>query len=511
MSLPTALRKEMHQRLGAVLQPVALLDDIPVHDPGSVIDWAEDRFYIIETKRPIQLQPIQKAVLTLATERRADGRFRWKTIFYSTIKKSGKTAIAALYQRWAAERWGDYGEIYHMGNKLEQAKERAFKITKRSIELAPRHEQAEWDLQALTMTHIPTRSFIKALPMSASGEAGGNQRLTTWTELHGYIYDTDEQMWTEMMPVPTQFLSQRFVESYAGYIGLSNLLKGIWDLGLAGERLHDEYPILGNEGAGLLAYIDVGAEARRMPWQVGEIGRQYYAEAEATELPHEYERLHENKWTEGQSALIPIELWDRLQVDVVKPPEPRRDVVVFGVDASVSGDCTALVVVAVERKTNEEDMLIRVLEVYEWTPPKGGKIDYGAPDGLKPTMTTLIKKYRPNCIAYDEYQLHDVMTDFQKKHRGIIFYAFPQGEERLEADTKLVHRIRHEQVQHDGSPILRKALQNADGKKNVDDKRLRIVKKEGKVQFKIDPAVALSMGAHKAVEIAQKPMGVFVG
>lgn len=473
-------------------------------DPGDVVSWAEDRFFVIETKRPIILEPVQKRVLRAFQERRPDGRFRWRTLLYSTIKKSGKTTVAALYQRWAAEMWGDYGEIYHLGNKLDQAKARAFKITKHSIEEAPSSIKKDWDTGLTTvLTHIPSKSFIQALPVNAAGEAGGNQRLTTWTEFHGYVHDENDKMWSELQPVPTQYLSQRFVESYAGYEGESLLLKNLWDLGLTGERLDDEFPIYGNEIAGLCAYIDTGVEARRMVWQLGEIGAQYYAEQQTTELPHEFDRIHLNDWVSSQNALIDMPEWVALATvtsETVSGYKRLKRPVVVSCDASVSGDCTALVVTGIPKDTESPAL---ELATWIWEPEKGKKLDYN--DTLKPALEQVLTTYQVKCVAYDPYQLHDVMTTMQKKYKGITFYEFPQQTERVEADTKLVHRIRHNLVAHTGNLKAGEHVQNADGKK-LGDKAIRIVKRrENDPKCKIDFIVAFSMGVHKAFQYAGKP------
>jgi phage terminase large subunit-like protein len=467
-------------------------------DPGNIIDWAEDRFYVVETKRPIVFQPVQKAVLQAFTQRRADGRFRWKTLLYSTIKKSGKTTIAAVYQRWAAEKWGDYGEIYHLGNKQAQAKERAFKITRRSVELAPIHEQAEWELQTTRLTHLPTHSYIDALPVNASGEAGGNQRLTTWTEFHGYTYEENNRMWSELQPVPTQFLSQRFVESYAGYKGESVLLESIWNLAKAGEKLSDEFPIWGNETAALCAYIDTGEAARRMPWQQGQIGREYYAEQEAIELPHEYQRIHLNEWVGSQNKLIPLELWDRLKVEPIDPLSHlyRGGFMIAAADASVSGDSTGLAVGMYFQG------IVYVIEAWEWIPPKGGKLDYD--ETIKLELRSALERYAGRLVrvVYDEYQLHDCMTSLSTEYEGVEFEAFDQGARRVESDTMLVSRIRQEKLRHSGQSNLRSHIDNADGKASS-DKKLRIVKREN--TLKIDLTVALSMLTDAAFREGELP------
>lgn len=151
----------------------------PVPD---IVDWAETHFYILETGKPIVLEHHQKRILRLMTEQvqRQDGRwvFKYTTWIYSTIKKSGKTTISALVARWAAETWGPFQEVYNLGNKLKQAKERAFRKVRQSIELGPPDMQANWEIQETQMKHLPTGSIIQALPISDAGEAGGNQSVT---------------------------------------------------------------------------------------------------------------------------------------------------------------------------------------------------------------------------------------------------------------------------------------------------------------------------------------------
>ncbi len=473
--------QEITEQLNSRIQDIT--DEVTIPDPGDIVDWAEENFYIIEGKKLIVLQDVQRCVLREFFRRGEDGRFIYRTGLYSTIKKSGKTTIAALVMQWAAERWGDYGEIYHMGNKREQAKERAFKIAKRSVQMS--HNKNDWDVASLSLTHLPTKSVIQALPVNAAGESGGNQRLTTWTEAHGYVYEENERMWTELQPVPTQPLSFRFVESYAGYEGESNLLKSLWDRALEdGKRIHDEYPIYAIEDEGLIAYIDTGVRARRMPWQTPS----YYVQAEADELAHEFRRIHLNLWINSQDALVNIALWDRLMTEDT-PELPGRTDVVISVDASVSGDCTALAIVTYD---TINDITIE-LETHIFEPPQGGKIDYD--ETLRPVMDYAFEFYNVIGVAYDEYQMHNFMTEYKKntkyRHRKEFFYAFPQTSERLKSDTDLLRRIRQGQLLHSGNQTVRQHIKNADGKASG-DKAIRIVKRHPKK--KIDAIIAISMG-----------------
>ncbi|MBZ0316323.1 MAG: phage terminase family protein [Anaerolineae bacterium] len=466
------------------------LNAIP--DVPDIVDWGQDRFYITETKRPIVLEPVQKTVLQYFFERREDGQFKYKTGLYSTIKKSGKTTIAAMVQQWACETWGDYGQCYHMGNKLEQAKERAFMITTRSIELSP--FKKDWRIQPTRLTHLPTHSFIKPLPVNAAGEAGGNQRLTTWTEFHGYIYEADERMYDELQPVPTQPLSFRFVESYAGYDGESNLLKTIWERAIKeGKRIHDEYPIYVHEPSGLIAYIDTGTEARRMYWQTPE----YYQLAEAGERPINFKRLHLNEWVSSENQFVQIGVWDSLENTGEKAIKmPFNYPVVIAVDAAVSNDSTAASAVTFIDDTTIE------LETQIFDPPKGGKIDYE--ETLKPALESMFARYRVVAVGYDEYQMHDFMTQLAKAYTGIEFTPFSQTQPRLQADTALLSRLIQGKFRHSGNAVLREHVQNANAKEHDDGRVIRIVKQpSGK---RIDGLVAVSM-ASRIASIALKDLG----
>jgi len=460
----------------------------------DIVEWAEENFYVIETARPIKLAPHQKDILRLITEQRPDGGFRWRNVLYSTIKKSGKTTISALYARWAAETWGPFQEVYNLGNKLKQAKDRAFKTIDRSIKLSPQYIKDQWDVQATRITHLPSGSFIEALPISGSGEAGGNQSLTVWTELWGFQYEEALLMWDELKPVLTRPLSQRFVDTYAGFKNESRLLWGIWENGLEGQRLHDELPVYGNEAAGLIAYIDTGLEARRMPWQQGEVGEAYFREQEKTERPENVQRHHYNFWADNTSALISVAMWDRLEM-ADHDPQPGTEVIV-GADASLSGDCTALVVVGYNRELD----ITYEIETHIWTPPKDGKLDYE--ETIAPMMEAILKRYRVRSVAYDHYQLHDMMTRAKKKHPRVDFFDFEQGKSRLEADTALLTRMQQDKFRHSGNRELREHVQNAVAVASGDD-AIRIRKREEKMP--VDGIVAVSMASWRWHEAKPAP------
>lgn len=458
----------------------------------NIVEWAEKNFYIIETRQPIVLQPHQRDILRIFTEQKPDGSFKWTTLMYSTIKKSGKTTISALYARWAAECWGEFQEIYNLGNKLQQAQGRAFRKITQSLTMlnVPQEHRSQWDVQKTILTHKPSGSFIQALPISDKGESGGNPSLTVWTELWGFEHEDARRFWDELQPVATRKLSQRFIDTYAGYTGESELLQDIWNLAKSGEPLHDSLPLYGVESAGICAYIDTGVEARRMAWQTPD----YYQQQELIERPSNFSRLHLNEWVEPETGFLEVAEWDALAY-AEKPKTIGR--VVIGVDASVSGDSTAAVAVCLDGNNVFE------LETWIFEPPKNGKIDYETT--LKPALVDMLRRYRTWAVVYDEYQMHDFMTQFGKLHRGPEYVAFGQGSPRIDSDTALLKRIQQGQLKHSGNDKLRQHIQNANAKEIGDGKAIRIVKRSP--EKKIDAVICLSMASYVLADKARRGKG----
>ena len=303
----------------------------------DIADWAERRYYIRETRRPIILKLHQKGILRAMFQRvPITGYRRFHQGIVSTIKKSGKTSLGAIVCRWYAETQTAGGEIYTIGNDLKQAKGREFKMAKDSIRLTPGSRRmageivlpGQWRCQATKMECYATESTIEAISVDAAGEAGAAPDLTCFTEIWGLRGDEAIEFWTEMTPVLTKPDSFRFVETYAGYSGDSVLLEEQYNLGKSGQHLTNRefaemacremdgeryedmlfafaetdgdpeapVPIWIHENAGLFMHWDEDEPegvARRMPWQKGPAADAYYREqASGGQLPPgEYERL----------------------------------------------------------------------------------------------------------------------------------------------------------------------------------------------------------------------------
>lgn len=493
----------------------------------SVTDFGRARFYVPETRAPIAFEPHQILILQLMFDPRVAASLGvpngFQNLVYSTVKKSGKTTIAALVARWVAECWGSFNEVYSIANDKEQSRGRVYAKALQSIQLDPRWDRAAkeipdyWRIIEREATHLPSGSYLRAVSNDYRGEAGSNPTATFWSELWGYTLEASRRLWDEMTPVPTRPRSIRFVETYAGFENESTLLiehfekctspdrgaRRVTREDLAAVNLtwpfpEDRDPLLPlyvNPQLRSLAYWDDSPTARRMPWQTPE----YYTTQASEMRPEVFDRLHNNFWVSSTSTFIPKEWWIACAVhDADQVPPLRKDEpVVLAADASVSGDCTSLEVVS--RNPNAElrrqrHTVARLSRTF--TPPPGGQLNYNAPGGFKDTINLWCNTYNVVELAYDPYQLHDVMTTL--RDQAVVWTRpFSQGDERMVADFGLYTDIRDRKIlDATGDPSLAEHLNNANAKIPKDSNtKLRIVKKsENK---KIDNAVALSMANYE--------------
>ena len=151
--------------------------------PPLFSSWAQDNYYIGETKEPIVLMPYQATVCDYALSN-LDGRFQ--TIIYSSVKKSGKTSLMGAASRYIGEHSGFRSEIYYVASDKEQARGRSYDSVSQSIELTPGYNAgtrilpARYRILERELLHLPTRSFFRAIAADYRGEAGSNPTLSLW-------------------------------------------------------------------------------------------------------------------------------------------------------------------------------------------------------------------------------------------------------------------------------------------------------------------------------------------
>jgi phage terminase large subunit-like protein len=294
------------------------------------------------------------------------------------------------------------------------------------------------------------------------------------------------------------------VESYAGFSDDPGVL---WDLFVTGTQegyRHPDFPDLPvyvNPTANMLCYWDSGDAARRMPWQMGPDGDAYYAAQAATLLPSEYDRVHRNIWSTSVEKAIYIENWDACKEQL--PEMDAKTPCVISADASVSGDCSAMVLMTwhpTKRPPTDapRDVYVAIRGVRIWTPPKGGQINLE--DTITKTMYEWCDRYNVVEVCYDRYQLHDIMT--RAKRSGIRCYDFGQTVERYLADKSFKDAVLRRRIAHSGHLELRQHVDHAAAK--VVGEKYRFVKPEiaansttSRYKRPIDGLVAASMGAFR--------------
>lgn len=485
------------------------------HDP---VTWMEQNFFIEDVRDPktgeeygpgvIQLHDVQKRILRAALTK-VDGMFPYSTIVYSTCKKSGKTRIGAGIACWFAATQGRYNEVYCLANDGKQSSDRILSAAKKSIDLgreaAAKRKSADEAISEMSQwryvreaVRVPNGTFIEAIPCDPKGQAGSNPGLTVWSEMWGYAHQHKERLWTEMTIPPTRFgQAIRWVESYAGYTDESLVLYGLYELGVEQGIRHPAFPdipVYVNPTAGLFCYWDSGEAAHRMPWQTDE----YYLQESQVLIPQEYARIHLNMWITSTEKAIPIEWWDACQGDV--PPLDKKTPVVMGIDASVSGDCSACVLVSRHWNPIEFKDYIVIRAVRVWEPPPGGKIDQEETIGA--TLEEWTRRYNVIEVAYDEYQLHNLMTRWRRK-KVVKIYQFNQQNERNKGDKQFRDMVASRRVLHNGDATLRAHVDNARAK--ISGEKYRFMKPEqdqqdkGRTKRPIDALIATSMGTERCL------------
>jgi phage terminase large subunit-like protein len=470
----------------------------------------EQNFYIPETRNDpilrgrLKLQPYQADAVREALVRDENDNFKYSIIVWSDIKKSIKSTIAAAVNLFRAE-YTEWGEFFIIANDLKQADSRVAHYLRRCLQLNPKMGQKY--SQRGYRTTGPNGSFLEAIPIDPSGEAGSNADQITFSELWGANESEKQTMWSEMTLSPTKRgKSFRWIESYAGHSEESQLLYSLYDLGVKqGELLWPDrlYEVTDGSPAPLELYVNREAgmlclwnTLPRCPWQT----KGYYQTESKILLPSEFQRMHRNQWTSSSDTFVPMEWFDACFRRAEDWPEVdvKRQPMIIALDAAVSNDNFGLIMGCRHPQATSDVM---VMYAKAWKPGRSGIIDYQGTEenpGPERVLRRLVSEYNVIEIAYDPFQLHDMAT--RLKREGIAWLRqFNQGTDRTIADSQLRDVIRDRRLWHRGEPELRDQIQNANAKLDEQDSKIRIVKRMEKL--KIDLAVALSMCTHELLRL----------
>lgn len=470
--------------------PLELID----HDP---IRWIERHFYIPETHGPIVLSDYQKLALGQALSRDDDGLLCYSTMVWSDIKKSAKSTITAAVILWCAmqidalEGWGSF---YIVANDLKQADSRVAYYLRRAILLNPALRAICKIRTGAYKVTLPNQTFIEAIPIDPTGEAGSNADMVVFSELWGAHSKAQAQMWTEMTLPPGKFgRAFRWIETYAGVTGGAPILEQLYGHGVkTGRRLDDDLELFDNPTARLFCLWNTQP---RLPWQTPA----YYDNERSVLLPSEFDRVHRNQWSDGsaESFLPSMALWDACEEPL--PPLDGHTPCVLALDAGESNDTFASLIISTH-PNDRSRLAVRYVRGYVPTP--GVALDF---DAIEDDIRDLCRRYAIRELAYDPFLLGQTIrrltsTTPTREAIPVLCEPFPQGAQRLEADKGLLDVITRRGVAHSptigDSVLLRMHLQNADRKVDLNSRRLRIIKRS--YPLKIDLAVCLSMGVARA-------------
>lgn len=458
----------------------------------SPADWIENNFYLYDTAQLMTLYDCQRRPLELALSRDDRGRFRYNTILWSWPKKSAKSSIIAAVADYVAST-RIRGSIKLVANDLKQADSRVGMYLRENIKIGQKAGRRDLGIRMTPSGYrsvYPNGSIIECVPIDPSGEAGGNDDLIVYSELHGWKSKAHQKMWSEMTLSPTKFgNSQRWIDTYAGYEGESPILENLYKIGKEqGVQVWDDLEVYVNEAARMLT---VWVTKPMLPWQTNEDGQAYYVEEEAHLTPTEFLRMHRNQWTTSIDAFVPYEWWTACGKEHY-PAIQHYEPCILALDAGVTSDCFAAVMVT---RRGEK---VQVQYSRKWQPRLGEKLDF---QPIEQEIRRLCNTYNVLELAYDPYQLVDMMGRIRSEE-AVNVREFNQAGPRAVADKRLFDLIRNRNVQHNDDADLNEHVRNAN-RKPVEDK-LRIVKREtaGAAAGKIDLTVALSMAADRAFAYA---------
>jgi len=447
----------------------------------SLTDWAE-HFIILPTGNKIKLEHHQKAILDYAFPFDEGDRLPYSIIVYSCPKKSGKTTINAIVKAYWAYNIEPPNEIITAANKRDQVVARAFKELKGFIQ---RNPLLLSEVVSINNNQITLRngSTVLAIPNNFEGEAGSNHGLTTWDELWGFTTERDRRLYDELTQIPTRKNSIRFITTYAGFEGESELLEELYhevfnENGTVKEGIErplgDDFPAYAK--GELFMYWDNEA---RMPWQTPE----YYASQEQHLRKNTFLRLHKNMWVSSESTLFDMDRWDNCVDQDHRPPLPDKKIKLYiGVDASVKRDRSAVVSVY------EDENKIKLGPKRFWQPTPDDPMDLE--ETMEAYLLSLHRGYTLVSVKYDPFQFHRSATTLKKK--GLPMEEYPQTVSNLtEIGQNLFDLIEYGNMLLYPCKDIRIEATCAVGKET--SRGIRIVKE--KSTQKIDQIIALAMAA----------------
>jgi Phage Terminase len=431
-----------------------------------------------ETGKPFELNDAEIAFLSRAFELDANGRLKHPELVFAAIKKSGKTALAAMILLTMVLLFGGrFAEGICCANDLEQSTGRTFAAARRIVEASPLLAGSA-TMTASKIEFPEIHATITAIASDYSGAAGANPAITVFDELWAYTSERSRRLWDEMVPPPTRKIACRLTVTYAGFEGESELLEEIYKRGL-------RQPCVGDglyAGDGLLMAWHHKPIA---PWQTPEWVEQMRSQLR----PNAFLRMIENRFVSTESSFVDIACWDACVDPVASPVLVDRSLPVFvGVDASVKHDSTAIVACAWDQAARR----VRLVTHKVFQPRPDQPLDFEM--AVENTVRDLSRRFYVQKVLYDPYQMQASAQRLLRE--GVRIEEFPQTPANLTAASQNLYELvqgRNLTLYADAG--MRLAVNRAVA---VETPRGWKITKE-KQSHKIDVVVALAMACQAAI------------
>lgn len=446
-------------------------DPVYKHD---VCRYLEDHFYIVETKKPIVLEPWQKERILqpLFKIDAATGLRKHTLALLGMPKKNGKSALSAAILNYFLFQDVEYGELILAANSREQSSWVIFDKLKKSLQMN-KHQLEHVSINDDYIENRETGTVARVIAQNYKTASGSNPSLVVFDELWSFEdteSDNARKFYEELTTVPTRKQPLTVITTYAGY-DEETLLFDLYKKGLANQ---DPKMFFFWSHENLASWIT-----------------QKYLDTQKSRLrPNTFLRLHCNMWTSGEDQFIDIADFDAC-VDVNHRPmleDPGKELrVIAAVDIGTKSDTSAVVAVA------KRDNRIILVTHRKWTPSSENPIDIE--ETVEKYLLELKDKFNIIEVRYDPYQFHRSGTSLAKE--GLNMVEFPQTVPNLtEMGQNLFDLIKGKNLLLYKDDDMRAHAQNARAQETP--RGFRIVK--GKSTKKIDLMIALAMAALGAVK-----------
>ena len=298
-----------------------------------MVQVMEAEYYLKQDAAPLQLVDHQRRILNHVFTPDKKGRLPYRTIVYSCPKKSGKTEIGGAVTYAFARIFG--GDCYSIANDMDQAASRMFTRVKESLSMLRDNDRGLFEKvvhpdyheritkgQEIGFANMrqenPWPHRLQYIASDYAGEAGGMPALTVWDELWAYKSQSAFRLYDEMQPIPTIPHSIRFVTTYAGWYGESELLWNLYETVVKpnpqtqepeGERIPTLEDLPCYKLGRTFVYWDHMA---RMPWHTLEFLEDARDDPSLKGRESEYKRIWQNEWTTGLDAFLDMTVVDEL-------------------------------------------------------------------------------------------------------------------------------------------------------------------------------------------------------